>query len=123
MGSSFKIIQFFISWLQKFIEKYPVEVKHFGVSGLGEKNLESSLFKMFDDLTMRRHDGQAPDWLTEEMYEELKVLEKLLYDRLVGTETSRKSTTGLFFGDLKSKIERLFIDDSGKTFEAVGKNV
>lgn len=86
---------------------------------LDEEQLEEALVDMFDDLVMRRQDGQAPNWLTEEMFNDMKQLAELFYDLIAEVETMKKTNAGLFLANLKSKIKRLLIGDSSETFADV----
>lgn len=65
---------------------------------------------------MRELDGQElPDWLTKELYDEIKEVGKVYFGRFIATEALRMINAGAFLGDLKSKIERLIANDSGRT--------
>lgn len=65
-------------------------------------------YTIFDDLTMGEQEGfEMPDWLTKELYDEIKQYLKISFDNFVATKTLRKLNAGLFLGNVKNKIESL----------------
>lgn len=69
---------------------------------------------------MGEQDGQElPDWLTDELYDEIKRIGKFVSDNFVASKTLRKINAGLFLGNLKSKIKSLVANKSSQTLAGV----
>ncbi|KAI3483216.1 hypothetical protein L1887_53908 [Cichorium endivia] len=69
----------------EFVAKLPPEIKAIG------KNISFDIHVIFDDLVMREQEGlEQPEWLTDELQEEIKKLGKISFDGFLGTQKLQK---------------------------------
>ena len=73
--------------------------------GIGET---FNFYSLLDDLLMREQEGNGmPDWLTDDLFAEMKKIGKIAFDVFVDTNKLRKINAGLFLGNLKADIKSL----------------
>lgn len=70
----------------------PPEIKAIG------KNISFDIHVIFDDLVMREQEGlEQPEWLTDELQEEIKKLGKISFDGFLGTQKLQKLNAGIVY--------------------------